>query len=100
MKELSGKTAFITGGASGIGFGMAEAFLDAGMKVAIADIEEAALATATDALARHGNAVHAIRLDVTDRDGFARAADEVARVFGNLHVLRSAAHQSELTSHM
>lgn len=87
MHELSGKTAFITGGASGIGFGMAEAFLDAGMSVVITDIEESALAKARDDLARKSNAVAAIRLDVTDRDAYARAADEAERVFGNIHVL-------------
>jgi NAD(P)-dependent dehydrogenase (short-subunit alcohol dehydrogenase family) len=87
MLELSGKTAFITGGASGIGFGMAEAFVDAGMTVVIADIEDGALAKAKASLARKSNAVHAIRLDVTDRDAYARAADEVTTLFGNLHVL-------------
>ena len=38
MKQVEGKVAFITGGASGIGFGMAQVFLKAGMKVVIADI--------------------------------------------------------------
>jgi NAD(P)-dependent dehydrogenase (short-subunit alcohol dehydrogenase family) len=87
MQDLNGKTAFITGGASGIGFGLAEAFVDQGMNVVIADIEEAALAKAKASLARTSNRVHAIKLDVTDRDAYAAAADEVARVFGNLHVL-------------
>jgi NAD(P)-dependent dehydrogenase (short-subunit alcohol dehydrogenase family) len=87
MQDLNGKTAFITGGASGIGFGLAEAFVNQGMNVVIADIEEAALAKAKASLARTSNRVHAIKLDVTDRDAYAAAADEVARVFGNLHVL-------------
>jgi NAD(P)-dependent dehydrogenase (short-subunit alcohol dehydrogenase family) len=87
IQDLRGKTAFITGGASGIGLGMAEAFVDEGMNVVIADIEAAALASADAQLRRKSNAVHAIRLDVTDRDAFAHAADEVERVFGNLHVL-------------
>jgi len=87
MKDLAGKTAFITGGASGIGFGLAEAFVDQGMNVVIADIEEGALARAKADLARTSNRVHAIRLDVTDRAAYAAAADEVARVFGHLHVL-------------
>ena len=43
MKDLAGKVAFITGGASGLGLAMAQSFTGAGMKVAIADIEEEAL---------------------------------------------------------
>ena len=40
MQDLAGKTAFVTGGASGIGLGIAKALLGAGMKVVIADIRE------------------------------------------------------------
>jgi NADP-dependent 3-hydroxy acid dehydrogenase YdfG len=87
MDKLRGKTAFITGGASGIGFGMAQAFVAEGMQVVIADIEEAALARAKAELARTSNAVLALGLDVTDRDAFARAAEEVSQSFGNVHVL-------------
>lgn len=87
MQELRGKTAFITGGASGIGYGMAEAFLDQGMKVVIADIEDKALAEAQKSLTARSNAIHVIKLDVTDRAAYARAADEVEKLFGNLHVL-------------
>ncbi len=50
MEKLAGKTALITGGASGIGLGMARAFLAAGLQVAIADMNEAALETAEAAL--------------------------------------------------
>ncbi|MEJ0043925.1 MAG: SDR family NAD(P)-dependent oxidoreductase [Rhizomicrobium sp.] len=46
MKDVRGKTAFITGGASGMGLGMATVFAEAGMKVVIADVREAALAEA------------------------------------------------------
>ena len=87
MQDLNGKTAFITGGASGIGLGIAEAFVDQGMNVVIVDIEDAALAKAKADLARKSNRVHAIKLDVRDRAAYAAAADEVQRVFGNLHVL-------------
>ena len=48
LTNLSGKTAFITGGAGGIGLGMAEAFRDAGMNVVIADISYEALSAAAD----------------------------------------------------
>ena len=63
---------------------MAKAFLAAGMRVAIADIRADHLEAATAEL---GGDVHAIQLDVTDREAFARAADETERVLGNVHVL-------------
>lgn len=86
MQDLAGKTAFITGGASGIGFAMAEAFLAEGMKVVIADIDEAALAEAQARL-KGDNAVMAVQLDVTDRDQFAAVADRVEAEMGPVHVL-------------
>jgi len=84
VREVEGKVAFITGGGSGVGLGMARAFLGAGMKVAIADIRADHLQQATTEL---GGDVHAIQLDVTDRVAFARAADETERVLGKVHVL-------------
>ena len=86
MEDLRDKVAVITGGASGIGLGMAKAFIGAGMKVVVADIRRDHLDEALATLNGTG-AVHAIELDVTDRAAFARAADEVERVFGNTHVL-------------
>jgi NAD(P)-dependent dehydrogenase (short-subunit alcohol dehydrogenase family) len=85
MQEVAGKTAFITGGASGIGLGMATAFAGAGMNVVIADLRRDHIESALEAL--DGKPVHAIELDVTDRDGSARAADEAESVFGHVHVL-------------
>ena len=84
MRDVEGKVAFVTGGGSGVGLGMAKAFLGAGMRVAIADIRTDHLDAALREL---GGDVHAIELDVTDREAFARAADETERVFGNVHVL-------------
>jgi NAD(P)-dependent dehydrogenase (short-subunit alcohol dehydrogenase family) len=85
MREVEGRTAFVTGGASGIGLGMATAFAAAGMNVVIADLRRDHIETALERL--DGERVHAIELDVTDREGFARAGDEAERVFGNVHVL-------------
>ena len=87
MREVSDRTAFITGGASGMGLGMAKAFAEAGMKVAIADIRQAALDEAMAQFAETNFQVHPIRLDVTDRDGWAKAADEAEEVFGPVHLL-------------
>jgi NAD(P)-dependent dehydrogenase (short-subunit alcohol dehydrogenase family) len=87
MKDVEGKTAFITGGASGIGFGMARAFLQAGMKVVMADIRQDHLDEAAAVLKGSNLPHHFIKLDVTDRAQMARAADEVERVFGKVHVV-------------
>jgi NAD(P)-dependent dehydrogenase (short-subunit alcohol dehydrogenase family) len=85
MKDVAGKTAFITGGASGIGLGMARALVKAGMKVTIADLRQDHLDAALAGFDRA--AVHGIRLDVTDRTAMAAAAEECEQVFGKLHVL-------------
>jgi NAD(P)-dependent dehydrogenase (short-subunit alcohol dehydrogenase family) len=89
MEEVAGKVAFVTGGASGIGLGIARAFVGAGMKVALADVRRDHIDEAAASFAASGqsDSVHAIQLDVTDREAFARAADEAERVFGNVHVL-------------
>jgi NAD(P)-dependent dehydrogenase (short-subunit alcohol dehydrogenase family) len=86
MQNVSGKTAFVTGGASGIGLGIAKALLSAGMNVAIADIRDDHLAEAVAELAG-GDRVLAIKLDVTDRADFARAADATEAKFGKIHIL-------------
>jgi NAD(P)-dependent dehydrogenase (short-subunit alcohol dehydrogenase family) len=87
MDDLKGRTAFITGAASGIGFAMAEAFAKEGMQIVVADIERAALENAENLLRQRGAEVLAIELDVTDRKAMAEAADASERTFGNVHVL-------------
>ena len=88
MKDLEGKVAFVTGGASGIGLGIAKKLLDAGMKVVIADLRQDHIdeARAWFEERQQGRNVHFIRLDVTDRAAMAAAADETEQVFGKLHV--------------
>lgn len=82
------KVAFITGGVSGIGFGIARAFAMAGMKLALSyrnvDYKQRASQWFTD---NGYDQPLFIKLDVTDREGFARAADEVEAHFGKVHVL-------------
>lgn len=87
MRDLAGKTAFITGAATGIGYGMAHAFLSVGMRVVIADIRADALKKAVERLKEVGGEVHAIPLDVTDRAAMAAAANDAAAHFGKVHVL-------------
>jgi NAD(P)-dependent dehydrogenase (short-subunit alcohol dehydrogenase family) len=82
-----GKTAFVTGGASGIGFALCEAFLAAKMKVAVVDIETDALADAVKTLAALGGEVRGVPCDVTDPDSVADAAEATFAAFGHVHVV-------------
>ncbi len=84
MEPLAGRTALITGGASGIGLGMARAFVAAGLRVAIADINDAALAAAEAALPGLGAAV---QLDVARAADWERALDEVEAALGPVEIL-------------
>ena len=87
MEHLEGKTAFITGGASGIGLAMAQAFISEGMNVAIADVDADALAQAQETLKGSNAKVQGYQLDVTNRDQYAQVADQVEEDFGAVHVV-------------
>lgn len=87
MQHIESKVAFITGGASGIGFGMARTFLRAGMQVVIADNSAVNLADAEAQLAGSNGDYMLMQLDVTDREAFAAAADAAEARFGKIHVL-------------
>jgi NAD(P)-dependent dehydrogenase (short-subunit alcohol dehydrogenase family) len=85
MKDLAGRTAFVTGGANGIGLGLARALLAQGCKVAIADIREDAIAAALKTL--DNQEAIGVTLDVSSRAGFAAAADEVESRLGPVSLL-------------
>ncbi|HKS21013.1 MAG TPA: SDR family NAD(P)-dependent oxidoreductase [Bradyrhizobium sp.] len=87
MKDFSGKAAFITGGAGGIGLAMARAFGSRGMKVAIADVEAETCAKAVDALRRGGITAIGSACDVSDRDALGKAAEQTLAEFGKVHIL-------------
>jgi len=87
MRELAGKTAFVTGGASGIGFALGRAFAEVGMKVMLADIETDALAAAVKSLHNVGPGVRGIHCDVTNAASVERAARASFGAFGNVHVV-------------
>jgi NAD(P)-dependent dehydrogenase (short-subunit alcohol dehydrogenase family) len=87
MRELAGKTAFVTGGASGIGFALGRAFAEAGMNVMLADIETDALAAAVKSLHNFGSEVRGVTCDVTDPVSVERAAKASYEAFGNVHIV-------------
>ena len=87
MDELRGKVAFITGGASGIGLAMAEAFGREGMSVMLADIEAGALATAVEDLRAKQVRVESVVADVTSRGSLQKAALETIAKFSKVHLV-------------
>jgi NAD(P)-dependent dehydrogenase (short-subunit alcohol dehydrogenase family) len=87
MKELSGKTAVVTGAASGIGLALATRFAEEGMQVVLADIEDDALVEATRTLEEQGHDVHAIRTDVTQWQDVADLAQGAIGRYGTVHVV-------------
>ena len=87
MENLKGKTAFITGGASGIGLGIAKACAGEGMNVVIADMRQSAIDEALPLFKDNNWPVLGLQLDVTDRKAYAKAADDAEAAFGNIHLL-------------
>lgn len=87
MQNLAGKTALITGGASGIGFGMAQAFAARKMNVAIADVDAQSLEARAGELRAQGAQVLPLVLDVRDRDNWERVAHETETKLGAVDVL-------------
>ncbi len=86
MTDLTGRTAFITGGANGIGLGIARALAQHDVKIALADIDQTALERAQAELAAITK-VHTVRLDVRDRDAYAEAARAVEAALGPVSLL-------------
>nr|ALL97520.1 LigD [synthetic construct] len=89
MKDFQDQVAFITGGASGAGFGQAKVFGQAGAKIVVADVRAEAVEKAVAELEGLGITAHGIVLDIMDREAYARAADEVEAVFGQAPTLLS-----------
>jgi NAD(P)-dependent dehydrogenase (short-subunit alcohol dehydrogenase family) len=92
MQSFKDKVAFITGAASGIGLGIAQACAAAGMKVVITDIRARALEAAAGSLsAQSSNVVLPLLLDVTDRREWRACAERVQRNLGDIELLCSNA---------
>jgi NAD(P)-dependent dehydrogenase (short-subunit alcohol dehydrogenase family) len=87
MKDFKDKVAVITGGASGIGWGLAERCASEGMKVVIADIEEPALKQAEKILKAGGADVLAVRTDVSKISDVEALAQKAVAAFGGVHLL-------------
>jgi NAD(P)-dependent dehydrogenase (short-subunit alcohol dehydrogenase family) len=87
MKELAGKTAFVTGAASGIGLGIATALAQGGAKVMLCDIEKDALARAVEGLLRTNADVDGVVADVSLKEELKHAAEAVLARYGRVHVV-------------
>jgi NAD(P)-dependent dehydrogenase (short-subunit alcohol dehydrogenase family) len=85
--DLSGQTAFITGGGRGIGLAAAEALLEAGARVIISDVDPNVLDQGRSELAGKGRDVDAVRLDVTDADAVGKAASELNARYRTVDIL-------------
>ncbi len=87
MKDLARKTAFVTGAASGVGLGITTALAQAGVKVMLCDIEEAALQRAVADLKRTNADVDSVRADVSLKGELQSAADATVARYGKVHIL-------------
>lgn len=88
--QLDGKVSIITGAASGIGHGIAKRFVEAGGRVAIADIDMAGAETAAQALGGPKSAI-AVKMDVTSEAEVNAGVDAVAKAFGRVDCMVSNA---------
>jgi NAD(P)-dependent dehydrogenase (short-subunit alcohol dehydrogenase family) len=95
LQDLKGAVAFVTGGASGIGLGQAKVLAEEnGVKVAIVDVQQKRIDEAKEYFGSEGREnlpVHIMHLDITDRDAYAHAADEVEAVLGPVQLLFNTA---------
>src|SRR5581483_10596115 len=86
MMDISGKTAIVTGAASGIGLGIATALAEAGANVVMADIQKDAVEAAAHGLSGTNKRVMPVRIDVTTEESVVNALAEAERNFGKLHI--------------
>ena len=87
MQIEAGQVAVITGGASGIGFGLAEALAKRGVRLVLADVREHALMQAADELRAEGAEVEIVATDVSDATSVDRLAHRTLELFGRVDLL-------------
>ena len=87
MRDFEGRVAVVTGAASGIGLGLAEAFAAAGMKIVLSDVRADALEAAARSLRDQGASVEPVVTDVQDPAAVQALADRTLEVFGEVHVV-------------
>jgi NAD(P)-dependent dehydrogenase (short-subunit alcohol dehydrogenase family) len=91
VKNVSGKVAVITGGAAGIGLGIVEACVEAGMRVAVVDFRKDVLEGVVERLRSSGADIAGFQADVSRLDDVKRVADDVVRTFGGVYYLHNNA---------
>ncbi|MGV8871847.1 MAG: SDR family NAD(P)-dependent oxidoreductase [Rhodococcus sp. (in: high G+C Gram-positive bacteria)] len=91
MDEIAGSVVLITGGASGIGLGMAQSFLESGSTVVVADIDSSRFAHAARVLEDHRTRVEFVELDVADDDSWSSVVDAVWNTYGGIDILANNA---------
>jgi NAD(P)-dependent dehydrogenase (short-subunit alcohol dehydrogenase family) len=87
ITDVRDKVAYITGGSSGIGLGIARALHEAGAKVILGNLDDSQFAEALKSFPANDPRVRTIVHDVLDRDGWESKADQIEKLFGPLHIL-------------
>jgi len=86
MDDISGKTAIVTGAASGIGLGIATALAEAGANVVMADIQKEGVEAAAHGLSGTNKRVMPVRIDVTQEESVIEVLQRAEREFGKVHI--------------
>lgn len=87
MQDFAGKTAVVTGGASGIGLGMTRALAARGMNLVVGDLDEAAMAGVAEEVSGHGSNIVTQKCDVSSLDAMQSLADTTVERFGGVNVV-------------